>query len=268
MTLNRQQAIETDQIRHSSPHFFNRTCPYLTRASENEGEFPAANLWDSHSSSSRNESQLGESAHQQSHSSQFVENPIQHILNMQRYAMNSLTAMPNDEFITFSHNDDSEMMGQNLFSTFLHPPSLAEPCTSSQAVAESSLASARMDGPSTTMGSQSSVTEPLLEMGFSIKHVKKAIDATGEWLKHFYKRLAVEEVYLNSVSVLGNGANLADSTVNQLASWMIEHPDIDDNGNRANSVLVPDPSAAETFSIDDMEFSAFGYQSQVLIYSL
>lgn len=76
----------------------------------------------------------------------------------------------------------------------------------------------------------------------------------------------VDEIDLDLVSSVGNAANLADSSVNQLASWMIEHPDIDDNGNQTNSVLVPDPCATETFSFDDMELSAFGYQSQVKIF--
>lgn len=155
---------------------------------ENDGEFPAANLWDSqHSSSSRNESQLTESTPQQQlHSSQFVENPIQHILNMQRNAINfyNSTSAQNahtfgDEFITFSHHDDNDIMGQNLFSTFLQPSSLAEPCASGQASAEPSSSAAKIEAAPAAMGSQA-VTEPLLEMGFSIKHVKKAIDATGK----------------------------------------------------------------------------------------
>lgn len=167
----------------------------MTRASENDGEYPS--LWDSHSLSSRNESQLAESTLQQAHSNQFVENPIQHILNMQRNTINFYNSNPralldsgSDEFITFSHHDDGGMMGQNLFSTFLQPPSLAEPCTSAQASAEPALAGAKIEVPSTAMSSQLSVTEPLLEMGFSIKHVKKAIkaiDATGKASKQLSK---------------------------------------------------------------------------------
>lgn len=186
-TLNREQAVENEPIRHSFPHYFSSSCPYMTRASENDGEYPS--LWDSHSSPSRNESQLAESTLQQAHSSQLVEHPIQHILNRQRNTINFYNShhipLPDsytDEFITFSHHYDSGMMGQNLFSTFLQPPSLAEPCTSAQASADPPSASAKIEGPSTVMGSQPSVTEPLLEMGFSIKHVKKAIkaiDATG-----------------------------------------------------------------------------------------
>ncbi len=38
----------------------------------------------------------------------------------------------------------------------------------------------------------------------------------------------------------GNIAGQADTSVNQLASWMIEHPDIDDNGNQTCHSNVTD----------------------------
>ncbi|XP_054287973.1 probable E3 ubiquitin-protein ligase HERC1 [Macrosteles quadrilineatus] len=47
------------------------------------------------------------------------------------------------------------------------------------------------------------IAAPLLEMGFSLKHVQKAINAVG------------------------GSSDLASTTVNQLATWMIEHPCIE-----------------------------------------
>ncbi|XP_075226553.1 putative E3 ubiquitin-protein ligase HERC1 isoform X4 [Lycorma delicatula] len=57
------------------------------------------------------------------------------------------------------------------------------------------------------------ITAPLLEMGFSLKHVQKAIHATG------------------------STGNLAATTINQLATWMIENPciDVEPEVNQNNS---------------------------------
>lgn len=85
-----------------------------------------------------------------------------------------------DDSLISSHSDDNGSMGQNLFATFLRSPTrefnLNEE-TSSEAGTSSD---ARIDAASPIPGTRASIAEPLLEMGFSMKHVKKAIDATGK----------------------------------------------------------------------------------------
>lgn len=54
--------------------------------------------------------------------------------------------------------------------------------------------------------------------------------------------------------------------MNQLASWMIEHPDIDNNGNQTNSVpSLKNNIASDSCSSDEAEFPTF-WQPQVTIY--
>ncbi|KAK7862054.1 hypothetical protein R5R35_011478 [Gryllus longicercus] len=55
------------------------------------------------------------------------------------------------------------------------------------------------------------IAAPLMEMGFSLKHVQKAINATGS-----------------------NG-DMSAHTINQLATWMIEHPCIDSDLSESTS---------------------------------
>nr|CAD7438539.1 unnamed protein product [Timema bartmani] len=61
------------------------------------------------------------------------------------------------------------------------------------------------------------IAAPLMEMGFSLKHVQKAINAT------------VDVVSSGGVCVglPGSTGDMSAHTINQLATWMIEHPCID-----------------------------------------
>lgn len=137
----------------------------------------------------RNDQQSIEQNMHRDRCSLFSENPVHNILNLQQDAGNFYTSPSgpgamnfSDEFISFPQSDDNDLMGQNLFATFLQPP---PPPPESGISAELSAEAGpsfgnKIDASSPVPGSRTSVAEPLLEMGFSIKHVKKAIDATGK----------------------------------------------------------------------------------------
>lgn len=58
------------------------------------------------------------------------------------------------------------------------------------------------------------IAAPLLEMGFSLKHVIRAINATG------------------------SSGEMSAHTINQLATWMIEHPCIDSTPDEGSSTCA------------------------------
>lgn len=58
------------------------------------------------------------------------------------------------------------------------------------------------------------IAAPLLEMGFSLKHVIRAINATG------------------------SSGEMSAHTINQLATWMIEHPCIDSAPDEGSSTCA------------------------------
>ncbi|XP_065224595.1 probable E3 ubiquitin-protein ligase HERC1 isoform X2 [Planococcus citri] len=103
-------------------------------------------------------------------------------------------------------NNEDDLSMQNLFSTFLQSPTNDwllndEPETTEESPEE-------LIYPSTS--SKPAVALPLLEMGFSMDQVKHAMSAVANEI-------------------------VSDSSVDRLASWMMDHPcvdsDIDDNGN-------------------------------------
>ncbi len=143
------------------------------------------------------------------------EKPIRRILNVQRSVPISFYGAPVDNLERSSgellrdREDADDTLAENLFATFLRQPSSSvatetksasnlsnddhhrarstsldmdgSPLISASTFSDvaCSSASAASTSEVAAFSSESSVAEPLLEMGFSIKHVKKAIDAAG-----------------------------------------------------------------------------------------
>lgn len=71
------------------------------------------------------------------------------------------------------------------------------------------------------------IVAPLLEMGFSLKHVQRAMQITGRLKnRRVLKRLfLVSHPTLTDLRIFtGSAGDMAALTLNQLATWMIEHP--------------------------------------------
>lgn len=97
--------------------------------------------------------------------------------------------------------------------------------------------------------SQLPIAAPLLEMGFTFRHIQKAIHATGK-RPEILKLLSTSyfiTTYASNLYILGNTGELAASSINQLATWMIEHPCIDSDIitvdlTTQDSPTVPEPA--------------------------
>ena len=121
------------------------------------------------------------------------ENAVHQMLNMQRSPSTTIFDSPTSPPLDHEHcfvdalvdlsylPEENEMgMNENLFSTFLRPVVVDNGGTEQPSSFDSRES---IHGDSSGNGSQSSVATPLLEMGFSMRHVRKAIDATSMYSK-------------------------------------------------------------------------------------
>lgn len=145
--------------------------------------------------------------------------------NAQRYS-SAGTPLPPQETLQCSTSQHNKPMpstsnGSNrLFQSGI--PMLMGPLSLNSVLPDKLVSSAPVSAVRSPSPSQLPIAAPLLEMGFTLRHIQKAIHATG------------------------NTGELAASSINQLATWMLEHPCIDSDIMSVDSPSQDTPTLPET----------------------
>jgi len=212
---------------------------------------------------------------EQSFVNDLFENMVHQVLNVQRSPPSTIfesnaSAPSLDHERCFTdllpyEPDDSDIgfSNENLFSTFLHPITVdtGQPDQVNEETA--SLLSPQL-------GTQTSIAGPLLEMGFSLEHVRKAMDATSKWESLAKVWVVIHCWYRGTENACSVERGVGvDSSLNQLASWMIEHPCIDSNvdgdDNQSNATNATENLVNVLDGTEEVELSPFSFHSHVSI---